>query len=38
MILSSFYYSEEDDKDIRAKQGVKEEDKNEIRIEKAKIN
>ena len=38
MMLSSFYFFEDDDKDIKTKQVVKEEEKNIIRIEKAKIN
>ena len=38
MMLSSFYFFEDDDKDVKTKQVVKEEEKNIIRIEKAKIN
>ena len=38
MMLSSFYFFEDDDKDVKTKQVVKEDEKNIIRIEKAKIN
>ena len=38
MILSSFYFYEEDDKDIKTKQVMKEEKENVMKKEKAKIN
>ena len=38
MILSSFYFYEENDKDIKTKQVMKEEKENVMKKEKAKIN